>query len=128
MQAIRTQCREKLQSERRVILSALQQPAADGEVHAPHAVTHQLRQRMLEELARIDRAITRMAQGCFGQCQECGQPIDPDRLHVLPTAELCVRCRHGLEKDGAGHHLLKRSGTPPLGRARNGASGETARP
>lgn len=128
MQAIQTQYREKLQLEKRVILSALQQPADAAGIHGPRDVTHQLRKRMLEELGRIDHAIEHIEQGCFGQCQECGQSIDPDRLVVLPTAELCVRCQHGLEEDSARQHLLKRSSAPPPGRTRIRVSGETTRP
>lgn len=44
------------------------------------------------ELARIDRALARVAQGTYGQCATCGGEIDPARLHVVPDADRCVRC------------------------------------
>ena len=29
----------------------------------------------------------------FGQCHECGEPIDFDRLDALPHARLCIKCK-----------------------------------
>jgi DnaK suppressor protein len=44
------------------------------------------------ELARIDRALARVANGTYGLCERCGSDIDPARLRVVPDANRCVTC------------------------------------
>jgi DnaK suppressor protein len=43
-------------------------------------------------LTEIDAALTRIADGSYGTCVVCGQPIAPERLAARPTATYCVRC------------------------------------
>ena len=44
-------------------------------------------------LEQIERALERLEKGAYGQCSNCGRPINSDRLQVLPSAELCIRCQ-----------------------------------
>jgi DnaK suppressor protein len=46
----------------------------------------------LQEIARIREALRRIAQGSYGVCAQCGEPIDPKRLAALPTATRCIAC------------------------------------
>lgn len=41
------------------------------------------------ELAELDAAEARLADGTYGRCTECGEPIDADRLMAVPWARLC---------------------------------------
>jgi len=50
------------------------------------------------ELENIDRALRRMAEGSYGVCNDCGEPIAETRMRALPFAELCVKCQAGFEK------------------------------
>jgi len=43
-------------------------------------------------LAEVDRALEKVDQGTYGQCDNCGQPISSERLEVIPFATLCVTC------------------------------------
>ena len=43
-----------------------------------------------EQLAAVERAEQRLADGTFGLSIESGAPIPDDRLEVVPTAELTV--------------------------------------
>jgi RNA polymerase-binding protein DksA len=45
-----------------------------------------------EELAAIDAALTRLAEGGFGACTRCGGDIAIERLRSRPTAETCIDC------------------------------------
>jgi len=51
---------------------------------------------MLDEerahLSDIDAALLRISDGTYGYCVRCKQMIDTDRLAILPTATLCLRC------------------------------------
>ncbi len=53
------------------------------------AVEKQLRDR----LAEIEHALKKFAEGTYGLCDVCGQPIDPARLEALPQASVCVDCK-----------------------------------
>jgi DnaK suppressor protein len=52
------------------------------------ALLGQARQR----LAQIDAALTRLAEGSYGLCEGCGQPIGTARLAARPAAPMCIRC------------------------------------
>ena len=50
------------------------------------------------EVQSIDRALRRIEEGSYGQCNECGAPIAEARLRALPFAEMCVKCQQAYEK------------------------------
>lgn len=54
-----------------------------------------LRQRALDEIDEIDRALERMAAGRYGRCEVCDGAIGAERLEAVPTATLCVACKAG---------------------------------
>lgn len=41
-------------------------------------------------LADVDRALAKVADGTYGDCDACGKPIGEARLEALPWAVLCV--------------------------------------
>ena len=45
-----------------------------------------------DHVAAIDTALQRVADGRYGWCEICGQPIAPERLAARPTATRCVTC------------------------------------
>jgi RNA polymerase-binding transcription factor DksA len=51
-----------------------------------------LRRGAQEELAEIDAALRRRADGTYGVCARCGRGIPEARMEVRPTARLCVSC------------------------------------
>jgi RNA polymerase-binding transcription factor DksA len=46
----------------------------------------------LQEIRQIRDALKRIAEGGYGVCAQCGEPIDPKRLKALPTATKCISC------------------------------------
>jgi DnaK suppressor protein len=44
------------------------------------------------DLAAVQRALKRLADGSYGQCTQCGEAIEPARLRALPMAEHCANC------------------------------------
>ena len=46
----------------------------------------------------IEQALSRVKRGEYGICRECGAPIQPDRLVVLPSTKLCIRCARAGER------------------------------
>ena len=43
-------------------------------------------------LARTERALAKLADGSYGICDTCGDPIPAGRLRALPDGVLCLRC------------------------------------
>jgi DnaK suppressor protein len=56
------------------------------------AMAIELERRREVELARIDSARERLAEGEYGWCVTCGQAIDPRRLELDPATPLCLGC------------------------------------
>jgi len=50
------------------------------------------------ELAEIDAALARVADGSYGWCIDCGGPIGRPRLLVHPMAVRCAPCQSQREK------------------------------
>ena len=44
------------------------------------------------ELRQIDAALGRIADGTYGECMNCGEPISSARLDAVPHASLCIKC------------------------------------
>lgn len=44
------------------------------------------------ELALIKKALTRIEDGSYGDCQKCGDSINPARLQAIPETEVCIEC------------------------------------
>lgn len=56
------------------------------------AMAKETERRRHQELERIDHALKRLAEGDFGDCLACGEPIAPKRLAFDPSATLCIDC------------------------------------
>jgi RNA polymerase-binding protein DksA len=64
--------------------------------------------RDLEELRLIDGAMRRLGDGSYGQCGECGSPIEIARLKATPFASRCFDCQSAFERthfQNIGHTL-----------------------
>jgi RNA polymerase-binding protein DksA len=64
--------------------------------------------RDLEELRLIDRAMTRLGDGSYGNCDTCGSPIEIARLRAAPFASRCFDCQSAFERthfQNIGHTL-----------------------
>jgi RNA polymerase-binding protein DksA len=51
-----------------------------------------------EMLQQAERALARIADGTYGVCESCGNPIGKLRLQVFPRATLCVTCKQRQER------------------------------
>ena len=45
-----------------------------------------------QRLAHVDAAIARLAEGSYGRCERCGQPIGAARLAARPATATCITC------------------------------------
>jgi len=49
-------------------------------------------------MLQIDESLGRIADGTYGRCAHCGEPIAPLRLEALPWARHCINCQELLEQ------------------------------
>lgn len=47
------------------------------------------------ELAAIDEALHRIAEGRYGDCLACGGPLGLQRIRAIPEARYCIACSTG---------------------------------
>lgn len=47
--------------------------------------------RLQSSLADVDRALAKLAEGSYGRCDVCQEPINEERLEALPWAVRCVK-------------------------------------
>ncbi|RLC63098.1 MAG: hypothetical protein DRI48_08830 [Chloroflexi bacterium] len=63
---------------------------------APSVTRWELDQALLQRLKKraesIEHTLSQMAESAYGTCEQCGKPIHPDRLAVLPNTRVCIRC------------------------------------
>lgn len=52
----------------------------------------------LKESERIDEALSRIAEGKYGVCLGCREPIEPHRLETAPDAAFCAECQTSREE------------------------------
>jgi DnaK suppressor protein len=55
-------------------------------------------EREREKLQNIDEALARIKEGTYGECDECGDDIDLERLLALPFTRLCLDCKAKQER------------------------------
>ena len=51
-------------------------------------------------MRQVGLAQLRLAEGQYGLCLRCGEPINPARLQALPASEFCLACA---EQQARGH-------------------------
>jgi DnaK suppressor protein len=46
----------------------------------------------------VEECLRKLNEGTYGICEDCGEEISEKRLHVIPTATLCIDCKEQREK------------------------------
>ena len=54
--------------------------------------------RLTERARRLHIALSRVSEGDYGVCAECGVSIPPQRLRAVPDATTCVACQERFER------------------------------
>ena len=61
-------------------------------------------------LYEIDEAVRRIEQGTYGICEISGQPVERERLKVLPFARYCVAVQSDIEKKNPRQKPFRKAG------------------
>jgi DnaK suppressor protein len=57
-----------------------------------------LHERQAHLLHKIDRALSKIDEGSFGQCEQCEEELHSNRLKARPVATLCIACKEDQER------------------------------
>lgn len=80
-------------------LSTLPQHTADSSMREyEQSLNITLAESAEKELERIREALKKIDNGSYGICENCQEPINIERLKILPYAKLCIKCER--EKEG----------------------------
>lgn len=66
--------------------------ADTSQVTAERGEAEALAGELIDALGEVEAAISRLAEGTYGRCERCGQPIAPARLEAMPAARRCIAC------------------------------------
>ena len=72
-------------------------PGETSEVGIQEDIEFALIQMKAETLNKINEALTRLEEGAYGNCFECGEEIAHPRLRALPFAVRCRDCEEARE-------------------------------
>jgi hypothetical protein len=80
--------------DRREALRRSHDPSCGPGAYAPIDVIPDalLADRVALELAEVDAALGRIAEGSYGTCSACGGPLGLQRLRAFPEARFCLGC------------------------------------
>lgn len=54
-----------------------------------------LLQRAEQKVEQLQEALENLTAGTYGVCEVCGNPIEPERLEILPQTKRCAVCARG---------------------------------
>lgn len=64
-----------------------------AQVMSDREVNDRLVQLLSENREQVERALHRLAEGKYGECEDCGNRIPTERLRFRPEATRCVDCQ-----------------------------------
>lgn len=65
---------------------------------ADQSMNLRLRDRERILIKKIDKALAKIEEGTYGDCETCGEEISIKRLEARPVTDLCIRCKEEEEQ------------------------------
>jgi DnaK suppressor protein len=90
-------------------------PGETAEVDIQEDIEFALIQMKAETLNKINEALSRLEEGTYGRCFECGEDIAQARLRALPFAVRCKDCEEAREMAQQRERIQARRGSSSLG-------------
>ncbi|WBB81154.1 TraR/DksA C4-type zinc finger protein [Micromonospora sp. WMMD882] len=75
--------------------------ADSGTKTAERDTAQSLLRTILDRRAQFEHALARLADGTYGNCEGCAEPIPVERLEIFPSATSCVACKLTRERRAA---------------------------
>ena len=109
---------EQRQSDLRKIVARTEQDGREADVGTAQDIADRAANSYTKEflfhqsnnerqlLQSVEIALSRISEGVFGECINCGNDINPKRLEAVPWTRYCIACQEKLEQG-----LLEETGT-----------------
>ncbi len=68
-------------------------------VEMNQASNYKIGKREATLLKKIDKALVKIENKTYGECESCGEEISVARLEARPVAELCIDCKTEQESE-----------------------------
>ncbi len=96
---LRRKLEEDLASLRNYVAADSTGDSADAAFEAgSEEMASQLAELDAHELSQIEGALSRLKNGTYGTCENCGCKIPVGRLNALPYTAMCIECQRELER------------------------------
>ncbi|MCL4448719.1 MAG: TraR/DksA C4-type zinc finger protein [Actinobacteria bacterium] len=66
--------------------------ADSSQVTAERGEAERLARELKDSLEAVEKALLKLADGTYGVCEKCGNPISQARLEAKPAARFCMNC------------------------------------
>lgn len=73
-------------------------PADNASQRTLNELVHEAAEHTSRQLQVVRHALGKLADGSYGLCEHCGEPIGFSRLNARPEARFCIACQTQLEK------------------------------
>ncbi|WLI90463.1 TraR/DksA family transcriptional regulator [Massilia sp. R2A-15] len=73
-------------------------PADKATVRLLNDLAQEAADHNVAQMAVVRHALSKIVDGSYGECEECGNPIGFSRLQARPEARLCIGCQTRAEK------------------------------
>ncbi|MBX2995544.1 MAG: TraR/DksA family transcriptional regulator [Bdellovibrionaceae bacterium] len=94
----------EFKSEQREEHERLSEDAEVASADATLNLSLQQMERQRATLFQIERALSKISDGTYGQCESCGSEIGIARLRARPFTPLCIECME--DQEDQRHHPL----------------------
>lgn len=58
-----------------------------------------IKDRERKLVSKVQEALKKIADGTYGICESCGEPIGVKRLQARPVTSLCISCKSEMEAE-----------------------------
>lgn len=73
-------------------IESVSEEAEAASIDISNNISIHLHERDRNALYMIERALSKIDDGTYGQCESCAQMISPRRLQARPFTALCIEC------------------------------------
>ncbi len=68
------------------------EPGTESWMAEVHTRATAMKENLQDLLLKTKKALANLNSGKYGKCENCGKPIEIERLEAIPTATLCMVC------------------------------------
>jgi len=72
-----------------------------------------IKDRERKLVSKVQEALKKIAEGSYGVCVSCAEPIGVKRLQARPVTDLCINCKSEMEAEERREESFEKSSNSP---------------